>query len=516
MPFVMTSNRKIFKSPLYQAPWSQRAFVAVVVLAAVLYALISLVNHYLFKTYTLDLGLYTHALYDYTHFRVDDCTLFKVKPQSLLSDHFDLYLIILSPLVYVFGSYTLLIVQIAAVLLGGWGIYRLIGLYTDDRLLPVLAAAVFYFSFGIIHPFSFEYHSNVLTATMLPWLLYFLKKRQFGLSTLFVVLFVIGKENMSLWLLFVVVGLMWDYRKDRKAMWHLAAYAVFAVAYFFIVNMIVMPRLGGSGGGFYRYEYLGKDYVEVAKTLLTHPKLTVKLLFTSTIGIEEFAGIGDGMHKLVKTTIANPTKGGIKEEFYGCALATGLVFTILKPNYLFMLLPLLGQKMFASQPNFWGVSLHYSVEFMPVIAVSSFLIINKLKRQLWRRILAVALLVSTISTTLYTVDNPKTYILRDQLRVYEGRHYEQKDFDVKYAYELLRMIPDEASVCASRMFVPHLAVRAEIYDFQRTPNSCDADYYLIFQKDLETTWEDMPVFYKQVLYETVATDGTLCLLRRRQ
>jgi len=56
------------------------------VVAGVLFALISLVNHYLFKTYALDLGLYTHAMYDYTHFRVDDCSMFKAVPQSILSD----------------------------------------------------------------------------------------------------------------------------------------------------------------------------------------------------------------------------------------------------------------------------------------------------------------------------------------------------------------------------------------------------------------------------------------------
>ena len=115
---------------------------AVFAVAGVLYALISLVNHYLFKTYALDLGLYTHAMYDYAHFRVDDCSIFKAVPQSILSDHFDLYLVILSPLIYVFGSYTLLIVQIAAVLLGGWGVYKLIGLYTEDDWMPVLATTV--------------------------------------------------------------------------------------------------------------------------------------------------------------------------------------------------------------------------------------------------------------------------------------------------------------------------------------------------------------------------------------
>lgn len=126
--------------------------------------------------------------------------MFGREPALALSDHFDLYLMLLSPLVYVFGTYTLLIVQIAAVLLGGWGVYKLIGLYTDDDGMPLLAMAAFLFSFGVIHPFAFDYHSNVLTAMMLPWMLYFLKQKRYALASLFVVLFVIGKENMSLWL----------------------------------------------------------------------------------------------------------------------------------------------------------------------------------------------------------------------------------------------------------------------------------------------------------------------------
>ena len=244
---------------------------SVFTVAGVLYALISLVNHYLFKTYALDLGLYTHALYDYAHFRAADCSMFKDVPCSLLSDHFDLYLPLLSPLIYVFGTYTLLVVQIVATLLGGWGVYRLISLYSDDDLMPILAATVFFFSFGIIHAIAFDYHSNVLSAMMLPWLLYFLKRKRFVWASLFAVLFVIGKENMSLWLFFIAIGLMWDYRKEKKALWHLAAYAVFALAYFFIINMIVMPRLGGNGGGFARYSHLGDNYADIAGKLLSQP-----------------------------------------------------------------------------------------------------------------------------------------------------------------------------------------------------------------------------------------------------
>ena len=467
---------------------------SVFTVAGVLYCLISLVNHFLFKTYALDLGLYTHAMYDYSHFRVDDCSMFKAAPQSILSDHFDLYLVILSPLIYVFGSYTLLLVQIVAVLLGGWGIYKLIGLYIDDNRIPIVASTTFFFSFGIIQALAFDYHSNVLTAMMLSWLLYFLKRRKFGLSTLFVVLFIIGKENMSLWLLFIAIGLMWDYRKDKQAIWHLVAYAVFSVAYFLIINMIVMPKLGGNGGGFVRYAHLGDNYVDIATRLVKHPFETLQMLFTNTNGIANC--------------------DGIKEEFYVCALASGMLLTLLKPNYLIMLVPLLAQKMFAVDPNFWGVSFQYSVEFVPVLVVSSFLVLVKLKNGKWRMALGLVLLLSTVLTTFYTIGVPKSAILVDQLCVYQGRHYEQEEFDVRYARELIKMIPDDASVSATSNFVPHLALRENIQNFAHA-TKIDADYVLITKRYVNFERNGQLLFTNRSEYETLASDGRLHLFRRK-
>ncbi len=460
--------------------------------AGVLYCLISLVNHYLFKTYALDLGLYTNAMYDFAHLRMDDCSMFLTQTRSILSAHFDLYLLLLSPLVYIFGSYTLLVVQIAAVLLGGWGIYKLIGLYTDDNRMPLLAVTVFFFSFGILHALSYDYHSNVLTAMMLPWLLYFVKKGRFGLASLMVVLFVIGKENLSLWLFFVAIGLMWDYRKEKKTLWFLLGYAVFALAYFLIVNMVVLPRIGGAGIS--RYDHLGSNYVEIGQRLVGHPMETLRNLFTNTTG--------------------DPAFDGRKPEFYWCALATGLVLTLLKPNYLFMLIPLLAQKMFATDVMFWGVSVHYNVEIMPVIVIASFLVIVKLKKSAMRLALSVALLLSTVLTTFYTIGVPHSFVFVDQICVYQGRHYQQRKFDANYARELIRQIPDDASVSAASMFVPHLALRDDIYDLDSRPNP-GADYVLITEPYFDKVKYWKKVFPDCDNYDTVATDGTLFLLRRK-
>ena len=468
---------------------------SVFTVAGVLYALISLVNHYLFKTYALDLGLYTNFMYEYAHFRMPDLFMLDRAPAPALSDHFDLYLMLLSPLVYVFGTYTLLIVQIVAVLLGGWGIYKLIGIYTDDDWMPLFAVVTFFFSFGVIHPISFDYHSNVVTTMMLPWLLYFLKQKRYALSSLFVVLFVIGKENMSLWLFFIVTALMWDYRKDKKTLWHLAAFAVFSIAYFFIINMVVMPKLGGAGGGFARYAHLGENYADIAKKLLTNPGETIRLLFVNT------------------TTW--PGHDGVKAEFYLCALFTGLLLTVLKPNYLWMLIPLVGQKMFSNDPLFWGVGLQYSVEFMPVLVIASFLVIIRFKSQLWRFVAAGALLLSVVLTTFYTIGVPRSYVIPEQVCVYQGRHYHQSKFDANYARELIKQIPDDAYVCASNMFVPHLALRDHVEDFTSNKNT-GAEYVLLTRPYLDYTVHGKLWFGNRDEFETVATDGTIYLFHRKQ
>ena len=466
---------------------------AVFAFAGVLYCLISLVNHYLFKTYGLDLGLYTHAMYDFVHGRIDDCSMFKETQQSILGAHFDLYLFILSPLVFVFGSYTLLIVQIAAVLLGGWGIFKLIKLYTDDELLPILASATFFLSFGIIHAMSFDYHTNVLTAMMLPWLFYFIKKRQLWQASVMVVLFVIGKENFSLWLFFIAIGLMWDYRKDRKTLWFLLAYALFGLAYFVIINMVVMPRIGGEGIS--RYHHLGDNYAEIALQLITHPGETLRILFTNTN--------------------AHPNVNPRKADFYLCALATGMLLTLLKPNYLFMLIPLVVQKMFSIDPMLWGISVHYNVELMPLLIISAYLVIIKLQKSTHRLILALALMLSTVLTTFYTIGVPNSMVFLDQVCVYQGRHYQQRKFDAQYAHELIRQIPDDASVSTASMFVPHLALRDDIFDLDNRPNP-GADYVLITEPYFKKMIYWKKAFPDQDAYETLATDGTLYLLRRKQ
>ena len=126
-----------------------------------------------------------------------------------------------------------------------------------------------------------------------------------------------------------------------------------------------------------------------------------------------------------------------------------------------------------------------------------------------------ALFVSIVLTTFFTIGVPKSTILVDQLCVYQGRHYRQTKFDADYARQLVKMIPDDAYVCAASMFVPHLALRSQIEDFAYTKDT-SAEYVLITKSYFDYKRRGELMFGNSEDFETMATDGTLYLLHRKQ
>src|SRR6476620_4958201 len=93
-------------------PESRLWLTGTFVVFGIIYALISLVNHYNFRTYALDLGMVNHAVYDYAHFRKNVTTLLlDTPPTNFLANHFTLVPLLVSPLYWLFGNYTMLLVQ---------------------------------------------------------------------------------------------------------------------------------------------------------------------------------------------------------------------------------------------------------------------------------------------------------------------------------------------------------------------------------------------------------------------
>ncbi|MBI5414393.1 DUF2079 domain-containing protein [Candidatus Peregrinibacteria bacterium] len=145
----------------------------IIVFFSLLYGIISLVPHYNFRTNAFDLGIFNQTIHQYSELEFGPNTIREVP--TLLADHLEILLFVFAPFFWIFGSYTLLIIQILFVLAGGIGVFYVVKYEAkqSEKWLPILALVTFYSFFGIITALGFDFHNNVIGAMMIPWLFFF-------------------------------------------------------------------------------------------------------------------------------------------------------------------------------------------------------------------------------------------------------------------------------------------------------------------------------------------------------
>lgn len=437
---------------------SNRNFLLIIGFFGILYSLISIVNHYNFRTYALDLGAYTNALYDYIHFQWNDSTVFKESKENLLADHFDLYLILFSPISLLFKSYTLLIVQIIFILLGGFGIYKYFSLNMGAVSVQLYAMLYFYLFFGVFSAVSFDYHSNVIAASLLPWLFYFLKRKRIIATSMMLLLLLISKENISLWLGFICIGFAIEYRKNIFWRNYLFYSFLICIVYFVLITSVIMPALSNNKEyAHFNYSFLGKNSFESVIFLIKHPLQSLKTLFINHTN--------------------NPLADYVKAEFHILVLLSGLPFLIFKPQYLVMLIPVYFQKLFHDDYAMWGIDGQYSIECAPVLAIGIFSVIREMRDKRIAKWVSVIVILTTLGCTVRIMDHTILFTDKSRIRLYQPSHY-TREYPVHKIHDQLAKIPERAVVSAQSPFLPHLSCRDHCYQF---PIIKDAEY-IIFSK----------------------------------
>ncbi|SFQ27280.1 DUF2079 domain-containing protein [Hymenobacter arizonensis] len=485
---------------LLQAKLPNRRVAFVLALFGVAYGLLSLVNHYLFRTYTYDLGIYNQALWDYAHLRLNANSV--IRYNNLFSDHLTLVQLFWGPLYWLFGSYTLMLVQIGLMLLGGFGAYRLHVLRTQGAQPgAALALLVLFLStWGIYSALAFDYHDNVVAAMLLPWLLYYLEADRRGRATVVALLMTMSKENMALWVVFIGLGLAaLHWREPARRRWALLV-AGGAGLYFVLVVKVIIPALGSGHPYLYQGQYavLGTTPGEMLHTVFTRPLYLLKVLFTNHLD----------------------TPGGdyVKTELHKMVLLSGGLALLRRPGYLLMLAPIYGQKLLSSSIQHWGINYQYSIEFVPVIhaALSAWLV--KSKPQQATILAAGAAAIAIIATVDSMQERLSPYYDEAATNIFSGRHY-HVDFDAAAVHRGLATIPATARVSATSAVVPHLAARAFIYPY---PYVADADYivalqhasiYPVSEAELDAQLAD---YQANGLWEVALEQGPLRILRRVQ
>lgn len=431
----------------------------IIFLFGVIYLLIVIINHMYFRTYSYDYGLYNNAFFDYGHFRVNDNPVFNPPLKNFLQDHLAVPLMVFAPLYFLMGwltgTYTLLIIEVVFILIGGYYTYLLIKLKTNDETISLLALFHFFILIGHFSALGADYHDTVVGASIVPAFLYFMEKRKY-LKTIIPFLFVLlTKENFALWLIFITLGLILMNRKDRKHIMVNSGYLVISALYFFLSFKVFIPYFEQPDKPFWNFHYhrLGTNVGDVAVHLITHPIETIKLFFinpTDTPGFDY-----------------------LKLEFYIVCLLSGGFMLFYRPLLILMFIPIVAQKMLNDRYTCWGIQSYYMIEVVSVLTAGVFLALAEVKKQKLKRILAWGIVISTTVVTLQTLNHralPWYNPVKDSF--YHASHY-KAPFDIKKVNQGLKLIPDDASVVAQENLVPHLAFRDHIYCF---PLIRDAQY----------------------------------------
>jgi Predicted membrane protein (DUF2079). len=157
---------------------------------------------------------------------------------------------------------------------------------------------------------------------------------------------------------------------------------------------------------------------------------------------------------------------GIKGEFYLVMLLSGGVFTLIRPTYLPMVLPLIAIKMLNDDVQKWGINYHYSIEFAPLITFALFGYLSGLSSARKQQWLAGGLLLLSLGVHVWKLENRRSVWYKpDRSQFYHKAHY-QRYFDVDKVHRALhQQIPGQAKVSAHTKLAPHLAFRDTAYVF---------------------------------------------------
>lgn len=460
---LIFSIRKVLPSTLFE-----RLALTLAGLFSLWYASISFVNHYLFRTFAYDLGIKNQAIWDYAHFRWNyNSIMAELNGEiNVLANHFEPVIALFSPFYWIFGHYTLLVVQWAAVLFGGRAVWLLVQERLPGKnLLALLTVAGFYSFFGIFSAFAFDFHSNVLAAMFVPWLfLAFYRKQHFAFFTLGL-LIAFSKENMALWLIFIALGLALNHFKEPQLRMKALQLAALSALCFLLIMKVFMPGFANGQLEYLHFKYsaLGPNMGSALAFVLWHPLDAFRLLF--------------------ETHLPGPSsyREGLKCSTWILFFVAGGWLTLTRPAFMLMLLPIWGQKMFSDDPNKWSPFFQYSIELLPVIAMAAIEFARRFPG-FWMGAAAVGLFaLGSFASGFHSLQmyRPQAY-MPQAIQIFRPDHW-QREFPVNKVKSALRQhIPDTASVAASSILVPRLAMRSKIFSY---PSTHPTQYIALIKDD---------------------------------
>ncbi|TML57856.1 MAG: DUF2079 domain-containing protein [Actinobacteria bacterium] len=411
---------------------SARALLAAAIAAyAAGFGALSVLRHEAYVTGRFDLGNMVQAVWSTAHGRPLQMTDLHGDQISRLAAHVDPILVVFAPLWWIWPSpHMLLVAQACAVALGAIPVFLL----ARKHLASSRAALGFGLAY-LLYPATGwltlnEFHPVALATPLLLFAFWYLDEDRLLPFSACALAAALCKEEIAL----VVAGFGIWYALARGRWVVGAAIAVAGGAWAAIAIAIVIPHYNaGAESDFYgRYSEVGGSAGGIVKTAFTHP-----------LRIAEAAFSARDLHYLLDL------------------VAPLAALCLLAPLMLVAALPELAINLLSSATTQTSIHFHYTAGLIPPLVIGAIFGAKRLSR--WAFPVAAAIVVAAL------VGNYRLGPIPGWRHVPGGQKFQATAARVtahdRIADRALRLIPDEAVVCATNTLGAHLSARRRVLSF---------------------------------------------------
>jgi uncharacterized membrane protein len=410
-----------------------------------------------------------------------------------LGIHADIFLVLLAPFYALWSSpKLLLIIQTLIVGLGALPLY----LITKKLLKSSLAGLIFAFAY-LSSPILgaaclYEFHAVTLVTPFLLFGFYFLLEKRYMPYFIFIILALTCKEEVSL--LIFLLGI-YVYLKHNKKIGFITSLIGFS--WFILVFFIVMPYFQRGSDYIFldRYSHLGSNKSTIIKTLITRPDIVFKSLWN------------------------------VKKITYFLYLILPLGGLMLFSAFTFLGLPSFAIYFLTNFEQMFSGGFHYSAPLLFYLLIGSIFGIKFWLKRLKARVYKPILLYSF---TLFIFFSSFLFGCKFRFRSHgistesiniKEVHSITSSEHVKQRKEIIKLIPNNASLSASVMIGVYFAGRKDLYIF---PKIDDAEYVVLEQPGW--TWtqishedyvKEMSKFRKNKNYQIIYENHHYLVAKRK-
>lgn len=422
---------------------SRKLCIALCITAGVLFTLvlgtISCLRYLTYSSPNFDFGIFCQMFHNMSETGLPTVTCERDQILSHFAVHISPIYYLILPFYMVFPSPLTLQVAQTVILAGGMlPLYKLARHYRLSYSLTGLICTLYALYPALSTGCYYDIHENCFLVPLLLWLFLCYEKQRYGWLCLPAVLILAVKEDAAVYLAFFAIYILFARRDARRALPLMAAAALYFVTAIWLLQQF------GTGAMFGRYD-----------ALLDNDKVTGGLIGTllrdPAFFLEEIVRPANLSQKLT--------------WLLHLLLPLGLLVWTPRGKYgrLLLLLPLL-LNLLTQYGYQFSINYQYSFGTMPFLFYLFIQNTADNPPRFRREQLCFAVIAAGLMYTLLVLPQLAHYI-----RGYRVQYDTFTKMD-----EILETVPDDVSVIASTVLIPHLADRAVIYeDFYHKDIDCD-------------------------------------------